>query len=46
MPHFQTADELITGHLREAHALVDIRALDHLIVAGGDTLSSAERGLL
>jgi DNA repair protein RadC len=40
------ADELITGRLREALALVDIRVLDHLIVAGGETLSFAERGLL
>jgi DNA repair protein RadC len=40
------ADELITQRLREALSLVDIRVLDHLIVAGGDTLSFAERGLL
>jgi DNA repair protein RadC len=40
------ADELITRRLREALALVDNRVLDHLIVAGGDTLSFAERGLL
>lgn len=40
------ADELITRRLREALALVDIRVLDHLIVAGGETLSFAERGLL
>ena len=40
------ADELITQRLREALALVDIRVLDHLIVAGGTTLSFAERGLL
>jgi len=40
------ADELITRRLREALALVDIRILDHLIVAGGTTLSMAERGLL
>lgn len=40
------ADALITRRLREALALVDIRVLDHLIVAGGDTLSFAERGLL
>jgi DNA repair protein RadC len=26
--------------------LVDIRVLDHLIVAGGETLSFAEKGLL
>ena len=40
------ADELITQRLREALALVDIRVLDHLIVAGGEVLSFAERGLL
>jgi DNA repair protein RadC len=40
------ADELVTRRLREALSLVDIRVLDHLIVAGGETLSFAERGLL
>ena len=40
------ADEAITRRLREALALVDIRVLDHLIVAGPDILSFAEKGLL
>ena len=40
------ADELITTRLRDALALVDIRVLDHLIVAGGEVVSLAERGLL
>ncbi len=40
------ADELITHRLRDALALVDIRVLDHLIVAGADSVSLAERGLL
>jgi DNA repair protein RadC len=40
------ADEFITRRLREALALVDIRVLDHIIVAGGDTVSFAESGLL
>jgi DNA repair protein RadC len=40
------ADEAITHRLREALALVDIRVLDHLIIAGGETMSFAERGLL
>lgn len=40
------ADELITLRLREALALVEIRVLDHLIVAGSDVVSLAERGLL
>lgn len=39
------ADELITERLRDALALVDIRVIDHLIVA--ETVTSlAERGLL
>jgi DNA repair protein RadC len=40
------ADELITHRLKEALALVDIRVLDHLIIAGGDAVSLCERGLL
>ena len=40
------ADELLTRQLREALALVEIRVLDHFIVAGNQTLSFAERGLL
>jgi DNA repair protein RadC len=40
------ADELITHRLREALALVEIRVLDHLIVAGGDVASLAERGVI
>ena len=40
------ADEIITSRLREALALVDIRVVDHLIVAGGATVSLAERGLV
>jgi DNA repair protein RadC len=27
-------------------AVVEIKALDHIIIAGGDTTSFAERGLL
>ena len=40
------ADQLITQRLREALALVDIRVLDHVIIAGGEAVSFAERGLL
>ena len=40
------ADELITARLKDALALVDIRVLDHLIVAAGKVASLAERGLL
>jgi DNA repair protein RadC len=45
-PEPSQADELITQRLKEALALVDIRVLDHVIVAGGETVSLAERGLL
>ena len=41
-----SADELITSVLKQALALVDVRVLDHFVVAGGQTLSFAERGLL
>jgi DNA repair protein RadC len=40
------ADEFITNRLKEALELVDIRVLDHIIVAGGETTSFVERGLL
>jgi len=40
------ADELLTRQLREALALVDVRVLDHFVVAGNQALSFAERGLL
>lgn len=40
------ADELLTSNLKQALALVDVRALDHFVVAGTATISFAERGLL
>jgi DNA repair protein RadC len=40
------ADELLTQALKSALALVDVRVLDHFIVAGNAALSFAERGLL
>jgi DNA repair protein RadC len=40
------ADELLTRQLREALALVDVKVLDHFIIAGNQALSFAERGLL
>lgn len=40
------ADETLTQALKQALALVDVRVLDHFIVAGTKTLSFAERGLL
>jgi DNA repair protein RadC len=40
------ADELLTRQLKSALALVDVRVLDHFIVAGAESISFAERGLL
>ncbi len=40
------ADELLTKTLSTALSMVDVRVVDHLIVAGGSSLSFAERGLL
>ena len=40
------ADELLTRNLKEALGLVDVKVLDHFIVAGSQAISFAERGLL
>jgi DNA repair protein RadC len=40
------ADELLTQTLRDALALIEVRVLDHVIVAGNTTASFAQRGLL
>lgn len=40
------ADTSITMRLKDALALVDIRLLDHVIVAGEQSVSLAERGVL
>ncbi|AYD64457.1 DNA repair protein RadC [Achromobacter sp. B7] len=45
-PEPSRADELLTKRLKEALALVDVRVLDHIIVAGNDATSFAERGLI
>jgi DNA repair protein RadC len=40
------SDELLTRELKEALALVEVKVLDHFIVAGNQAISFAERGLL
>ena len=40
------ADEAITQNLKSALALIDVRVLDHVIVAPGQALSMAEKGLI
>jgi DNA repair protein RadC len=45
-PEPSRADEFLTQQLKRVLALVDVRVLDHLIVAGATITSFAERGLL
>ena len=45
-PEPSSTDKALTQRLKETLALVDVRTLDHIIVAGTDTTSFAERGLL
>lgn len=40
------ADELLTRSLKEALALVEIKTLDHFVIAGSQAVSFAERGLI
>jgi len=40
------ADELLTQSLKQALAVVDIRTLDHFVIAGSQLVSFAERGLI
>lgn len=41
-----SADELLTRKLKDALVLVEVKVLDHFIVAGSNALSFATRGLL
>ena len=45
-PEPSRADEFLTQTLKSALSLVDVRVLDHMVVAGSHCLSFAERGLL
>jgi DNA repair protein RadC len=40
------SDETLTTALKQALALVDVRVLDHFVIAGNAALSFAERGLI
>ncbi len=40
------SDRLLTDALKQALSLVDVRVLDHFVVAGGQTLSFAEQGMI
>ena len=45
-PEPSAADRALTQRLKEALGLVDVRVLDHIIVAGNETASFAEHGLI
>ncbi len=45
-PEPSRADEFLTQTLKAALGLVDVRVLDHMVVAGAQCTSFAERGLL
>ncbi len=40
------ADQMLTQSLKQALALVDVKVLDHFIIASDSAMSFAERGLL
>ncbi|MEW6163619.1 MAG: DNA repair protein RadC [Pseudomonadota bacterium] len=45
-PEPSRADQMLTSQLKSALALVDVRTLDHFVIAGNKALSFSERGLL
>jgi DNA repair protein RadC len=45
-PEPSTSDLHMTARLKEALALLDIKLLDHFVIAGAEATSFAERGLL
>ena len=40
------SDRMLTDALKQALSLMDVKVLDHLIIAGSECLSFAERGLI
>jgi DNA repair protein RadC len=46
VPEPSRADEVLTSALKQALALVDVKVLDHFVVAGAAAVSFAERGLM
>jgi len=45
-PEPSRADEVLTAKLKQALDVVDVRLLDHLVVAGEGVVSFSDRGLL
>jgi DNA repair protein RadC len=46
LPEPSRADEFLTTTIKSALALIDVRVIDHIVVAGGSSISFAERGLV
>lgn len=46
VPDPSQSDRLLTDTLKQALSLVEVRVLDHFIIAGAQTLSLAEQGLM
>lgn len=46
LPEPSRADELLTQTLKSALGLVEVRVIDHMVVAGSQCISFSERGLL
>ena len=46
VPDPSQSDRLLTDTLKQALSLVEVRVLDHLIIAGAQILSLAEQGLM
>lgn len=46
VPEPSQSDRLLTDTLKQALSLIDVRVLDHFIVAGSETVSLAELGLM
>lgn len=46
IPEPSRADIKLTGRLRDALGLLDIRLLDHFVIGDGEAVSFAERGLI
>lgn len=45
-PEPSQSDIMLTGVLKNALGLVDVRVLDHIVVTAGGTTSMAERGMI
>lgn len=45
-PEPSHADKVLTQRLKDALALVEVRTLDHMVLAGADAVSFAERGII